>query len=141
MDEDVKASGAASEPTPEIEAVKAELATLRQELAAQKRERAIAQALESAGIIDADVGVALIEKWTQGRGDEAISGAVAELKKRKPQLFARGQARQSAPSPTMAGRVAERRGSELSGAAALAASSGDRAALLRYLRLRREAAD
>lgn len=113
-----------------------ELDALKAALDAAERRRAIERALLEADAIDLETASLLTESAVAGAPapGAAIAGAVADLKRRKPFLFARRAPRSATMAP---------RGAPASDPLALsrehAAATGDRASLLRYLRLRRTA--
>lgn len=130
--EEGAADGAALvERVGELEAA---LREARGALERSERGRAIDVALLEAETIDLESARLLTERVMEaGEGD--ASRAAAEVRRRKPHLFrARGVA---LPSATMSARVEGDAEAPLRRAASEAAASGDRNAVLRYLRLRR----
>lgn len=144
------AEAALKEIEANLTAAREELRLCREALDAAERRRQIDAALWEAGAADLEVA-RLLTELAVGKMDEPdVALAVEELKANKPFLFRRSRA-PTAPTPgagdappesaTMSGRVTAQvaPGPDLTEAAALASESGDRAALLRYLRLRRGA--
>ncbi|HYE03208.1 MAG TPA: hypothetical protein VD963_08225 [Phycisphaerales bacterium] len=111
-----------------------DLAKARAALAESEQRRKVAQLLIEAGTTDMDAAAALIEKEIAG-GATDLAALVRELRRRKPHLFA--PAREAHPGGAMSARWRPPPGDDLEEIAGRAASTGDRALLLRYLRLRR----
>ena len=107
------------------------LAQAREALDASERKRQIERELSQEGAIDLETAAMLTEAAVAGMPKADVRAAVAELRKRKPFLFRAAPARASG---VMGGQAPA---DPLSDAAAAARDSGDRRALLRYLRLRR----
>lgn len=104
------------------------LAQARQALDAAQRRHALERELWMQGALDIDTAATLAEAALTPDAD--VRAAVADLKRRTPFLF------RATPAPSaMAAHPAP--ASDLDRAAAEARQSGDRRALLRYLRLRR----
>lgn len=128
------------EPRRRAEAAEARAAQLERELAATRealdaaeRRRTIAEALAQADALDLETAALLTEAAVAQMPEADVGAAIADLKRRKPFLF-RQAARAGAMSPAL--RAAGPRDA-LAEAAAAARESGDRRALLEYLRLRR----
>lgn len=127
------------EPADTLGALHAELESTRKTLASIRRERDIHKALFEAGAHDLDIGAAVLDRDAAGAPDRPIPELVADLKKRKPSLFARA----AAPVParpatsTMGARPLQ---DDPKRTAAEHAARGDRASLMTYLRLRRQPA-
>ena len=115
----------------ELESTQSLLTQAREALDAAERRRSIERQLAEQGAIDVETASLLTEAAVAGMEKPDLARAVGELKKRKPFLF-RSPARRSA----MAAEPGEG-DAPLVSAAAEARASGDRSALLRYLRLRR----
>jgi hypothetical protein len=119
----------------DLEARVAELegALAAAELSAAERERgrAIERELTRAGAIDLEAAGLLLHAAIGDTPDADIAAAVRDLKGRKPFLFA------PAPRATSASMGPADAGDELGDMATSARGTGDRAALLRYLRRRR----
>lgn len=129
-----------SEPTP-IPAPPKEPADAAGPLTLAQRSTAAARALHAAGIIDLDAGLALLEHALEAPTFDA-SQAVGQLRNLKPALFrapALPAPRPSRPSPsaTMAPAAPDDPRHALVSAAHRAALSGDRNAVLTYLRAKR----
>ena len=106
------------------------LAASREALDAAERKREIERELARQGAIDLETAAMLTEAAVAGMGKADTKAAIADLKRGKPFLF-RTPVRASA----MSGAVEADSG--LENAATAARESGDRRALLRYLRMRR----
>ncbi len=122
------------------EQLAAELADARAQLTSLTQAHALDALLADSGAIDAETVRALINSRASNDGANDHSALLAELKRAKPFLFAQDapprasfarSAMTPAPAPTTPSF------DDLDAALELAATSGDRAALLRYLRLRR----
>ena len=126
----------------ELEAVREQLAEkdkslaeAQQELAEMERRERVDHLLRESEAIDLEAARLLTEVAVAQMDKPDVEAAVAELRERKPYLF-----RRDAGAPVEAGMGARPRGGEaqqLSAAAEQAATTGDRRALLRYLRMRR----
>jgi len=147
------AHGGTARPTGELEwrarALKAEarvqeLETLAAELAqkleraqadaaAAERKRQIEKALGDTGAIDLETASLLVENAIGGVAAPDVAGTVAELRRRKPFLF--GAASRASAMSGVPGSAAP---DSLSAAADEARTTGDRGALLRYLRMKRD---
>jgi len=115
-----------------------ELDSLRAALDSAERRRSIERALLEADAIDLETATLLTEaavaKAATSPTDADVTSAVTDLRRRKPFLFARRAPRSSSMAPKPANPNADR--------LALTreqATTGDRSALLRYLKLRRSA--
>jgi hypothetical protein len=117
----------------ELESTQRLLTQAREALDASERRRSLERQLSEEGAIDLETATLLTEAAVAGMDEPDLARAVRELKARKPFLF-RAAPRRSVMSgtPTDPGDA-----SPLEDAAAAARESGDRHALLRYLRLRR----
>lgn len=105
-------------------------------LATAQRQWALERELGAAGVIDAEAGAILAgAAVSSAEGGTPFDPApvVAELKRRRPYLFAEGAPRASA----MSGAIPPASPDTLARAAEEARASGDRGALLKYLRMRR----
>lgn len=112
--------------------VEKQLGQTRSSLDAAERRRQIERELVQADAIDLESATLLTEAAIGAMSAPDVSLAVKDLRKRKPFLF-----RATSPrAPAMAGTP---RGApdDLGRAAEEARNAGDRAALLRYLRLKR----
>ncbi len=127
----------AAAPDPEsqydIAELQAQLAGVNAALEKTQRQRLLDRALIQAGAIDLDDAHLLLERMTDAQGDAAE--VVAELKRRKPHLFFPDRI---APkqAPTMSARRSLGRAPVLD-AAYSAMSTGKRAELLQYMRMKR----
>lgn len=137
---DVGSQDSATEATAQLAA---RLAAAEGELVKARVAREIDVALLTAGVMDLEAGRALVEKQVaelaqKDRGEESaalVKQAVAAVRKKQAYLFA---AKGSLPSGAMG--PAKRRDlgeSAADGAAKRALATGDRKALLEYLRLKR----
>jgi hypothetical protein len=110
-----------------------DLRAAKASLESSEREQALDAAIRGAGAVDEETVRVLVKRSMEASPELGASEAVADLKDRKPALFRRA----GAPASAMAARVSS---SEPAGLleAKRAAAEGDRASLLRYLRLRRE---
>lgn len=111
----------------------AELAQAREALDAAERRHAIERELIRAKAIDLETAALLTETAIQNMDDADVANAVAELRRAKPFLFRNASAGSAATTPIDDGN------GELTRAADAARETGDRRALIRYLRLRRGA--
>lgn len=111
----------------------AELAQAREALDAAERRHAIERELIRAKAIDLETAALLTEAAIQNMDDADVAHAVAELRRAKPFLF------RNAPAGSAATAAIDDGNGELTRAADAARETGDRRALIRYLRLRRGA--
>lgn len=122
-------------PSPDLRLKLAEteqlLSQAREALDAAERKHTIERELWSQGALDVETATLLTEAAIAGMPKPDARAAVAELKRRKPFLFRAPSPAASAMSPHAPAA------NSLDQAAADARSSGDRRALLRYLRLKR----
>lgn len=123
-----------------IEELEAKVAELEAALAASRAEAAgaalrteIEHELVSAGAIDLEITVPLVERIVEEMGEPDVGKAVREVRTNKGFLF---RSPGGVKSESMAGEAA-RGGVGLEDLASDARSSGDRGDLLRYLRARR----
>lgn len=107
------------------------LTSIRAQLQDEQRARAIDAELHKAEPIDADTVRMLIEVSIPDKQNADVAKVVTDLKKRKPFLF------KEAPRRSAYGTFAERDIDESRELAEEARLTGDRNALLRYLRARR----
>jgi hypothetical protein len=137
-----RTAGRLEEAEAELERLRTRIAELEAQLKekdeaidAIETRRRIDTAVSAAGAVDIEAAALLTAVAIEGVEDADIEGAVAELRSEKPFLFASsGGVRGAAAGSSMA-PAAAREG--VTHAAAEAAATGDRAALLRYLRMRR----
>ncbi len=117
----------------ELDRSRAELEKLRAELEAQRTAGEIDAALAGSEIVDLDVGRLLVRRAMAETPGTGATEAVAQLRRRKPHLFSQ--------RPTHAGAMGARQAGggrdALTDLAARARGTGDRRALLDYLRARR----
>jgi len=97
------------------------------------RQAEIDRHLRGAGALDVETARVMVESLVAGREDGDVAAAVAALRRSKPFLFERGGARGAVAGVAAGGP------DPLRLAADEARQSGDRRALLRYLRMRRGA--
>ncbi len=114
----------------QIDDLKAQLEAATHAAGAEHARRNLEHELARAGAIDTEACLLLIESSDLSELDPASQ--VAELRRRRPHLF-----RQPAPSAPGATRMPHAPSDELTDMADRARTTGDRAALLRYLRRRR----
>ncbi len=131
-----------------LETLKQELAAREQELAMQsqrladlERQRAIDDALLAANAVDLEAARILAERLLAEMEQPHVETAVSDLQRRKPYLFQRSLVQRGigAMAPRHDAEQAASHERTLTQAASEAASTGKRADLLRYLRLRRSA--
>ncbi len=119
----------------QLETLAAELAqkleAAQARAAAMERRQQVEKTLSEHGAIDLETTSLLLDS-ALGEGGADIAGAVADLRRRKPFLFG-APARHSA----MSGMSEPAAPDALASAAEEARASGDRNALLRYLRMKR----
>lgn len=107
------------------------LSETREALDATERKHQTERALIKAGAIDLETAALLTEAAVCDMPEADVQAAVAELKRRKPFLF-----KQASRASAMSGAVDQSEPSvEL--AAGEARTTGDRKALLKYLRIKR----
>ena len=121
----------------ELEKLAAELAQklelAQSSAAAAERKRQIEKALTDTGAIDIETASMLLESALGASKSTDLTGAVSDLRRRKPFLFGAGT-RASAMSGSPGTLVPD----SLSAAADEARTTGNRNALLRYLRMKRD---
>ena len=132
LDEAESALEAMRERVSELEA---QLAEKDAALDALEQRHRIESAVSRAGAIDIEAAALLTAVAVEGLSDPDIESAVKELRSTRPYLF-EGGAVAAAGGASMSPGVSS--GGAMD-AAAEAASSGDRGALMRYLRMRRGA--
>lgn len=109
-----------------------QLAATREALDAAERRRRIERELAEADAVDLETALLLTEAAVAAMPDQDVKLAVRDLRRRKPFLF-RGEGTRA---PAMAG-APRGGGGALGDAAEEARVNGDRASLLRYLRMKR----
>ncbi len=125
-------SGRAQELEGKLAAAEKSLFEAREALDASERKRQIERELVKQGAIDVETAALLTETAVLGMDTPDTRAAIAELKRGKPFLF-----RAAPKASAMSGIIEE--ASSLDKAAGEARASGDRRALLKYLRMRRGA--
>ncbi len=132
----IVAAGEARIQTPEekVAELEAQLAAAREAIDASERRHAIDMALVEADAIDLESARLLTEMAVARMDEKDVALAVSDLRKRKPFLFReRGTVTLGAAMGATAGAA------HPADAARDEAKSGDRRALLKYLRARRSA--
>jgi len=135
----LEAEAKARELEESLEACRSESAELRESLASVEGRREMERALLDEQAVDLESALLLTEAAVAEMEEPDVRAAVAELRRRKPFLFAGGRGSAAGAMSGSAGAPGSERGGELAKAAVDARLSGDRRALLRYLRLRRQA--
>ena len=110
-----------------------ELSAAKSTLETRDRDAAIEEIVEASGAIEPESVRALVERALASDPGLGVEGAMACVRERKPVLFRDRSARGS-----VMGAGVKRAADAGLAAARVAAADGDRASLLRYLRLRRE---
>jgi len=118
----------------EFDSVRESLEETTQQLDAAERRRRIDQMLIESEAIDLEAARLLTEAAIAEMDEADVTEAVSELRRRKPYLFRHGGSRGGGGGMSPRPR---RGGAEVDDAAEVAASTGNRRELLRYLRLRR----
>lgn len=118
-----------------LQALEAQLNETRQSLERAERRRSIDQLLAESDAIDLDAARLLTEAAVAGMSAPDAKLAVEDLRRHKPWLF---RQRPSAAAGAMPARSSASSSTPAQRAAISAAATGDRNALLRYLRLRRK---
>lgn len=130
-DRAAKAEKRAAALESQVKEFEESLTSIRAQLQTEQRARAIDAELHKAEPIDADTVRTLIEVSIPDKQNADVSKVVTDLKRRKPFLF------KESPRRSAYGTFAERDLDESSSLAQEARLTGDRNALLRYLRARR----
>ena len=123
--------------TEQLAQAQAQSAKLSEQLSGIQTEQKLMQQLAAAGAVDLETAVLIAQARMQGQADADVTGVIEQLKKEKQYLFG-GATPGTAPTKTAGAR--ERLTSNetiLERAAKKAATSGSRADLHEYLRLRR----
>jgi hypothetical protein len=128
------AEAASTELQNKLEEAASTLARTREALGASERRRAIDVELAQSEVIDIEAARLLTDAALAQMKEPDVARAIADLKKRKPFLFR--PARRPASSMSAAGKPAH---NELDQIAEQARQTGDKRALLQYLRARRGA--
>lgn len=116
--------------------LEAKLAEREAALAASEMRRSLESALAAAGAVDVEAAALLTLASVEGEDDPDVQEAVERLRVSRPYLFGgsgQGAPAGSAMAPGTGGPAS------MTSAALEAAATGDRNALLRYLRMRRSA--
>lgn len=111
------------------------LAKSREALDAAERRAEIERELARADAIDLEAARLLTEAAVAEMEDPDVSSAISELRKRKPHLFSSRSGRRTSAMGAIADPAPRGRATEE--AAAEARATGDRRALLEYLRAKR----
>ncbi len=123
--------------TEQLAQAQAQTAKLSEQLSNVQREQKLMRQLAAAGAVDLETAVLIAQARMQGQADADITGVIELLKKEKQYLFG-GATSTTVPAKTAGAR--ERLTSNeaiLERAAKKAATTGSRADLHEYLRLRR----
>lgn len=129
-----------TEPADRLHEAEAHLAEARAALERSERLRAIDNALLRRGVIDLETARLVGERAIDAMETPDAEAMVAELQRSKPFLFRREAAapvREPVAASAMAPHAPEPPRTSATDTARRAAMTGDRAELLRYLRLRR----
>lgn len=131
------AESAADELRASLEQARAQIAEANEALNSCETKRAIDAALFETDALDLETARLMTEAAVAQMPERDVAAAIDELRRSKPFLFR--SASPGAPVSTQSARADAAAGIDLSGALEEAAVTGDRAALLRYLRLKRRA--
>jgi len=131
------AESAADELRASLEQARAQIAEAHEALDSCETRRAIDAALFETDALDLETARLMTEAAVAQMPERDVAAAIEELRRSKPFLFRAGS--RGAPVSTQSARADAPAGIDLSGALEEAAVTGDRAALLRYLRLKRRA--
>ena len=112
--------------------VETTLSQTREAIDATERKYETERALTRAGAIDLETALLLTEAAVCDMPEADVQAAVAELKKRKPFLF-----KQTRSASAMSSAIDHNESSVVDQAAGDARVTGDRKALLKYLRIKR----
>ena len=125
----------------EIASLRGELAEARQTIDAAERARIIDRELAAAGAVDHEVASLLTEMSVRVMDKPDVALAVRDLRRRKPFLFRRDGVSAPAGASAMSASPRASAPSSSQDAAEEARTTGDRRALLRYLRARRDSSE
>lgn len=131
----LEAETAADELRAALEQAQRQVAQAHEALDACETRRAIDAALFETDALDLETARLMTEAAVARMPQPDVAGAVEELRRDKPFLF-RAAVIPGAPA-ALSARADAAPGADLAGALEEAAVTGDRAALLRYLRLKR----
>lgn len=126
----------ASDLADQLRAREAQLEDLRDRAGRLERRGAIERGLAQAGAIDTESLALLVESRLEGDADATPQRVIAQLQRERPALFRASGARASAMSPSHPSQGAPGR-AVVDRAHDDARATGDRRALMKYLRLRR----
>ncbi|MEQ8318211.1 MAG: hypothetical protein RIE77_05550 [Phycisphaerales bacterium] len=126
----------ASDLADQLRARDAQLEDLRQRSARLERRGAIERGLAQAGAIDTESLALLVESRLEGDEDATPARVIGQLQRERPALFRSSPTRASAMSPSHPSQGAPGR-AVVDRARDDARATGDRRALMKYLRLRR----
>lgn len=126
----------ASDLADQLRARDAQLEDLRRQSARLERRGAIERGLAQAGAIDTESLALLVESRLEGDDDATPARVIARLQRERPALFRSSSTRASAMSPSHPSQGAPGR-AVVDRARDDARATGDRRALMKYLRLRR----
>ncbi|MFI4915440.1 MAG: hypothetical protein ACIAS6_02895 [Phycisphaerales bacterium JB060] len=126
----------ASDLADQLRARDAQLEDLRQQSARLERRGTIERGLAQAGAIDTESLALLVESRLERDQDATPSRVIAQLQRERPALFRASSMRASAMSPSHPSQGAPGRAG-VDRAHDDARATGDRRALMKYLRLRR----
>lgn len=126
----------ASDLADQLRARDAELTDLRDRASKLERRGAIERGLAQAGAIDTESLALLVESRLEADDDATPQRVIARLQRERPALFRASSARASAMSPSHPSQGAPGR-AVVDRAHEDARATGDRRALMKYLRLRR----
>lgn len=121
----------------QLRAREAQLGDLRAKADRLERRGTIERSLAQAGAIDTEALALLVESKLEGDDDATPQRVIAQLQRERPALF-RATSRASAISPSHPSQGAPGRAG-VERAREEARTTGDRRALMKYLRLRRNA--
>lgn len=115
-----------------VSKLQTELEAARSALAESERRRSLERELVRQRAIDLEAALLLTEASVSQMSDVDAARAVADLRRSKPYLFEAAR-----PQAGVMGASPDERGSAAESAAQEARGTGDRKALLRYLRMKR----
>lgn len=135
----LEAEGKLSELEKALADLRTTLEQTRDALDANERRREIELAVSSAGAIDIDTALLLVQTAMKDRGPEELGAVIEEVKRSKPFLFddRRGASEGAGVGVGVMSAEPSRGGEALASLAEEARATGDRRALLRYLQARR----
>ena len=123
--------------TEELAEAKSQAAKMTEELAGLRSAQELTHKLAGSGVVDLEAAVLIAKAKMEGQEEADLDGIIGQLKKDKPYLFAEGNRPSGAKKTSGAReRMADSR-TIVERAAKKAATTGNRADLQEYLRLRR----